>query len=157
MEQVGALLAQRGERRPGAPQFNPATKPTYTQVQDIIDLVASDIDAEADGAALASGALRSLITSMVAFAAAATVELTFYPEQESNGAGAILWSRYQQGLIRFQTLLAVEGGGPPTVGTIAVASPTRAAAQRLVAGLPSPYVPVVISGGYPYGWDESGW
>jgi len=128
--QVAAVIASRGAR-PGQPQFSTTTRPTDAQVTTIVDLVAADVDAEADGHTLRSGTLQTLATLLVTLAAAATVELTFFPEQESSGAGAILWARYQASLIRFRVLLAREGGGPPTARSTRTASATVAAAQRL--------------------------
>lgn len=139
---VGALLATRGVDRTGV-QFGVNTKPSYTQVQSIIDSVAGDVDGELNGVAV-TPALARLARWCITLGAAATVELTFFPEQASSGGdtSGIWWSRYQASLLRFRTLLEQEGGGPAEFVSIGLQSHTVAALVEYadllsIAGLPA--------------------
>jgi hypothetical protein len=149
---VGGLLANRGIDRTGA-QFTDTTKPTGAQVDAIISSVASEVDAELAGVAV-TDKLAGMATWLITLAAAATVEVTFFPEQSSSGGGtsAIWWSRYQAGLARFRLLLAEEGGGPSLFGSLQGTGATLQAASDYAdileaAGLLPDPLP-----GLGYGW-----
>lgn len=129
---VAGLLASRF----GPGGLSASTRPNASQVAGIIDQVASELDAEMVNVAV-TPALATLATWCITLAAAATVELEFFPEQ--NGAAGdvsgILWARYQAALGRFRQLLAMEGGGPSPLGSTRARSHT-AAAWDAVVGVP---------------------
>jgi hypothetical protein len=133
---VGALLAQRGKGRNGV-QFGTDSKPSYVQVAGIISQMASEVDAELAGVKV-TPKLASYARYAITLGAAATVELTFWPEQASNqgSTSGILWSRYQGALSRFRELLKEEGGGPPAYGAIPATSPTLSAYNEVLANPP---------------------
>jgi len=135
LAQVGALLG-RGHRPPSPlPQFDATSRPTATQVLDLVNLVAGDVDAEFVGVAV-TPVLAALATEAIAYAAASTIELTFFPDQTHDTSG-IWWARYQQALTRIRTLLDLEGGGPGQVGGMVAQSQTLGAFVRAYGVQPS--------------------
>jgi hypothetical protein len=136
VSEVGALLANRGKDRVGN-QFGIQTRPSYAEVRSIINSASAEIDAELDGVAV-TPTLASMARWCITLAAAATVELTFFPEQASGGGdtSGIWWARYQSALTRFRELLGKEGGGPPSMFGVRVNSPLLSDVEAIAAMTP---------------------
>lgn len=110
---VGALLASRGNRAGhGTGQFDATSRPSISQVQSLIEDSAADVDAEFIDSTVPEPLAR-LVRSAIALRTAATIELTFFPEQEAGSAdtSGLLWSRYQTALTRIRQILEDIGGG----------------------------------------------
>lgn len=110
--QVAAMLPKRGSNgtfRDPTPTDR-GTQPTATQVADLISLQAADVDAELLEAPL-TPAVKALVTLLIAVSTAATVELSFFPEDPQGGISGVLWARYQASLVRLRVLLTDLGRG----------------------------------------------
>jgi hypothetical protein len=121
VEQVGALIASRGDRRPGAAQFNTTTRPTYDQAATLISLVAGTVDSALGEGAPRSASVAAQATLVIALNAAKTIEQSFYPDAPDNAAG-LLWVQYTAALTGLTTALAEQNRGEQEklLGTIAI-------------------------------------
>jgi len=113
--QVAAYLPRRGS---GGTFRDPqgsdrGTTPSYTQVASILSTQAAEVDVElVDTQVPPGGTLAAMATLCIIYAAAATIESTFFPE--SDGAASlsgILWARYTDAMIRLRALVTEQGRG----------------------------------------------
>lgn len=103
-EAVHAVIPTRNAGRP----FDAASQPSRAQVAELAAQVANTITAELPRM---TPAQRLIARWAATLGTASYVEATFYPEQQSAGAGmgGILWARYQTELTNLREL--VNGGG----------------------------------------------
>ncbi len=133
-DDVHALIALR-------PAFTSTSKPTVTEVLRLIAMRTADVLGELDAVAVPAS-LLGLAQRTIALGTAADIESAYFPEQQqADSQHANLMSRYLQALQRFQQLLAEQGGGPITTGTLRATSATVQAANEQSALLQVP-IPV---------------
>jgi hypothetical protein len=96
---------------PTRPTFTDTSRPSVAEVQDIIDLTADSVAAEARTNTF-EDSLVGKVRYVVCLGVASQVEMAFFPEQQTgpDSPGQELYARYQAELIGLRTISATRRG-----------------------------------------------
>lgn len=102
---------------PIRPVFTDVSRPSLTEVYELIDLASDSVASEWTGQL--APALAGKVRYAIALNVASTIESTYFPEQDNGpeAPGEALYTRYQAELIGLRTLLSntVADGGAFTI------------------------------------------
>lgn len=117
VQAVGSLLRSRTKDTNGNElgTFTPATRPTNTQVEDLIVQATGAVESAIGGSELLA-ALWPAATAVSVLGTALLIELTYYPEQVTSGRSPYtqLKELYDERLLQLR--LQIEAGGVDTPG-----------------------------------------